>query len=100
MKDNINDENKRLKLISRKLDEALGNAQHELAREMEENKRLGDRLIATKDEVQSKFRYSVGLVNKIDAALGLLSVMRCECKPPKGPMCDRHLIEQALKGEK
>ena len=35
----------------------------------------------------------------IDAALGQLSVMRCECKPPKGPMCDRHLLERTLKGQ-
>jgi len=36
---------------------------------------------------------------RIEAALGQLSVMRCECKPPKGPMCDRHLLERTLKGE-
>lgn len=64
-----------------------------IRRLLEENERLGDRLIATKDEVQSKFRYSVGLVNKIDAALAIAAG-----SGNPDSMADE--MVKALKGEK
>jgi hypothetical protein len=50
--------------------------------------------------------FVVELARRCDAALGILSVMPCTCPPkPKkgqhaGPMCNRHLLEKALRGEK